>query len=172
MMKFLLPIVVTLVFYSESIFVMLFPPELFGKHTIVVPHFLLLLLCFIGIYLGKKTALIYAVIFGLLFDLYYTGIFGVYLYLFPIMVFLVIQIMRVVNANVFVSSAVSLLAMTMTEFAVFFLYLLLQKTGFTVNQFIEWRLFPTLLVNAAALLVFSYPTKVLLFKVKKHMNNE
>ncbi|WP_335869204.1 rod shape-determining protein MreD [Bacillus sp. 2205SS5-2] len=172
MRRFVLPIVATLIFYSESLFVQLFSSEIFGQHGVVVPHFLLILLLFIGIYKGQKTGFVYAIIFGFLFDFYFTGIIGIYLYLFPIVVYLVSQIMKLFDANVIVTSIVSFLGIILMDFAVFELYSLLQKTSLSHTQFVEWRLLPTMIVNAIALILMSMPLKTLLLKLKKIQEEE
>jgi rod shape-determining protein MreD len=81
--KFLLPLLFLLLFYAESLFVEYLPAKVFGFERIFVPHFLFIALLFLTVFVGKKHGIIYAAIFGLLFDIVYVEIIGIYLFLYP-----------------------------------------------------------------------------------------
>ena len=76
MKRIVLPLLLALTFYGESLFADFFPPEImaFGGERLFVPHFILVILVIMGIYYFRNHALIYAAILGLLFDVYYTEI--------------------------------------------------------------------------------------------------
>ncbi|MEH7375668.1 rod shape-determining protein MreD, partial [Neobacillus drentensis] len=69
MRKFLLPLLFLFLFIVESLFVEFLPAKIFGFERIFVPHFLFTAILFLTIFVGKKHGIIYAAIFGLLFDI-------------------------------------------------------------------------------------------------------
>lgn len=99
MKKFLLPLLFLFLLIFESIFVQYLPDGILGKDRILVPHFLFVALLFLTIFVGKKKGVIYAAIFGLLFDVVYVEIIGIYLFLYPFISYLVSKIMHIMQAN-------------------------------------------------------------------------
>ncbi|BCB04992.1 rod shape-determining protein MreD [Bacillus sp. KH172YL63] len=165
--RLLLPFMTLLFFYSESLFVHLFPSEKWFDQKMIVPHFLILVLFFICAYFQYRTALVYGFIFGFLFDIYYTEINGIYLVLFPFVIFLSHQMMKVLHNNLFVLGIISLVNVSVLEFLVYQINLIIKRTDFTFMQFVDWRLWPTLALNALFYLIFAFPLKSFLQKKRK-----
>lgn len=159
MKKFLLPLLFLLLFILESIFAQYFPPEVFGKNNILVPHFLFAGILFLTIYVGRKYGLIYAAIFGLLFDIVWIEIIGIYFFLFPFITYLVSKIMHVLQTNIIVAFFVSLFGMALLEIGVYEMDFLIHKTNLDFMNFIELRLYPSLILNGVFLIIAAYPLK-------------
>ncbi len=157
MKRVVLPLITVLCFYGESIFVELLPIFSFLDNRIVVPRFLLVVLILMAIYYFRNVTLIYAAIFGLLFDIYYTGVIGAYLFLFPIAVYTASKMVKVLQINVLTSGLITMLIVAMTEALVYGLNLLLFDVNVTVSQFIYARLLPTLTLNFIFYLIIFFP---------------
>lgn len=84
MKRFLLPLIMILVFCAESIYTDLVRFPFVSVEQQVVPHFLLLALIFMSAYINQKHAVIYGLIFGFLYDINYTGVLGVYSLVLPV----------------------------------------------------------------------------------------
>ncbi len=167
MKRLVLPLLLTLCFYCESVFVELTPPGLFKLDILLVPHFLLVLFIVMGIFYLRNQTLIYAAIFGLLFDIYYTEIIGVYLFLLPIAVYLASKMARVVQANIITTFFISLLCVGMVEFVVYGMNVFVLQRNVDTHTFLNQRLWPTLIINQIFFLVIYFPFKKLLSKHKK-----
>lgn len=169
MKRIILPLILTLAFYGESIFVDLLPPEAFGAERVIVPHFLLTLLIIMGIYYVRNHALLYAALFGLLFDVYYTETIGIYLFLYPISVYLGSKMARVLRVNIFTSAIVVLIHVAIVELIVYAFIVLVFRISMTPNEFALFRLLPTLILNFAFFILVFFSFSRFLQKRKKEI---
>lgn len=159
MRKFLLPLLFIFIFILESIFVQSLPAEIFNSDRILVPRFLIIVIMFMTLYGDRNQGLIYGFSFGLLFDVVYTEIIGVYLFLFPLIAYLSSKIMRILQTNIVVVSLISILGVVLLELGVYELNFLVNKTEMEFSLFTELRLFPTVILNLAFIIIFAYPLK-------------
>lgn len=159
MRKFFLPIILSFLFILESIFVELFSNVLSKSEWILVPRFLIVACILLTIYGSKKQGIIYGLIFGLLFDIVYTEILGIYLFMFPIVAYLVSQFMRILQANVFITCLVTTIGVALLELGVYEMNFLIKITDMDFTTFAYNRLFPTLILNLAFTIIVIYPLK-------------
>lgn len=172
MKKFLLPVFILVFFISESLFVELFPPQLFNGDRIIVPHFLLIVLLFLTVYGGKNQGILYAGIFGLLFDIVYTEIIGIYLFLYPLIAYLVTKAMQLIHNHIVVVSLVSLLGISLLELGVYELNYLINMTEMDFSSFLQMRLYPTLILNLVFMIIFSFPLKRKFERYAEELKND
>ncbi|QQZ10719.1 rod shape-determining protein MreD [Heyndrickxia vini] len=172
MKRIVLPLILSLSFIFESIFVQYFPHQAFGGRYTIVPHFLLVVLLLMGIYYIRNRTILYAFIFGLLFDINYTGILGVYMFLFPFMIYLTSKMMKILQANIFVAGLIVLVDIIIVEFLVYELNILINHVTMSMVDFLYVRLIPTLVLNLIFFIIFSYPMKKWLEKRKKEVLDE
>lgn len=172
MKRIVLPFILSLCLIGESIFVEFFPTEEFGGGRIIVPHFLLTVLLLMGIYYLRNQAILYAFIFGLIFDVFYTGIIGAYLFLFPLAIYITSKMMKILQSNIFIASLVVTINIAIVEFLVYELNVLIKHTTMPMTDFINVRLWPTLVANLAFIIIVSYPLKSWLQRRKKEVLDE
>lgn len=172
MKRFILPLITVLCFYGESLFVEFLPSFSFLDNRIMVPRFLLVVLVMMGIYYFRNVTLIYAAIFGLVFDIYYTGVIGVYLFLFPIAVYAASKMMKVLQINVLALGLAVLVIVALTEALVYGLNILLFDVKMTAGQFLYNRLIPTLILNLIFYLIIFFPLSRWLQNRKKELLSE
>lgn len=159
MKKFLLPLLFLFLFIFESLFIQFLPGDFLGHNRIFVPRFLFCAVLLLTIFVGRKPGMIYAAILGLVFDIVYIEIIGIYLFLFPFVIYLISKIMHVLQANLIVAFLVTLIGVGLLEFGVFAMDLLIHVTNLDILSFLNLRLYPTLMLNAVFLLIFIYPLK-------------
>lgn len=159
MRKFLLPLFFLFLFVFESVFVQLFPGGAIHNDWIIVPHFLIVAIFFLTLYGGEKKGILYGFIFGLLFDIVYTEIIGIYLFLYPFTAYLVTKMMKVLQTNIFLGSFMALTGVALLEIGSYEMNFLIHITNMDFKTFLSIRLFPTLLLNAAFIVVAAYPLK-------------
>jgi len=172
MKRIVLPLILSICFILESLYVEFFPNGIFGIHKLFVPHFLLIVLIIMGMYYVRNRTILYAFIFGLLFDAFYTGILGVYLFVFPLIVYITSSLMKVLQANIFVSAIVMLVDIAIAEFIVYGLNILILKTTMSTMDFINGRLIPTLILNIVFYIIIFYPLRKCLLHLKKEVLDE
>lgn len=160
MRKFILPLLFILLFVIESTFVQMVPPkEYFGNERFLIPHFLMIAILLLTIYGSKKYGLLYAFIFGLLFDIVYTEIIGIYLCLFPLIAYITSQLMRILQNNIIVTSLVVLFGIGVLEFGAYGMNIIINRTAMPLADFTLIRLIPTLILNLIVIIAGVYPLK-------------
>jgi rod shape-determining protein MreD len=172
MKRVILPFVISCCFIFESIFARYFPEGLFGGNYIIVPHFLLVALLLMGVYYSRNRAILFAFIFGLLFDVFYTEILGVYMFLFPLSVYIADKMMKILQNNLFVAAIVIIFNISLVEFLVYEINLLILKLPMTITEFLEYRLLPTLALNVIFFIIMALPFKLLFSKMSRYLLNE
>jgi rod shape-determining protein MreD len=158
MKKFLLPLLFLLLFILESLFVQFLPSDLFGSR-VLVPRFLFSALLLLTIYVGKKQGIIYGAIFGLLVDVVYIEVIGIYFFLFPFVCYLISKLMQVMQSNIVVVFLATLFGIALLEVGVYEMNFLIHVTALDFMTFINLRFYPTLILNAIFILVALYPLK-------------
>ncbi len=164
MKKILLPLLFLFLFILESLFVQYVPADLFGNGHIIAPHFLFAGLLFLTIFVGKKHGIIYAAIFGLLFDIVYVEIIGIYFFLYPFISYLTDKLMNIMQSNIIIAFLVSLAGIVLLEMGAYEMNLLIHVTSLDFKSFISMRFYPTLILNAVFILIAGYPFKRLFEK--------
>jgi rod shape-determining protein MreD len=167
--KFLLPLLFAFLFIFESLFVQFMPADLLGGQKILVPRFLLISILFLTIYGSGKHGIVYGMIFGLLFDIDFTEILGIYLFLYPLIAFIALKIMKVLQVNLFTTSIVSLIGVALLEIAVYEMNRIIGITAIDFMSFLNMRLFPTLLLNAIFVIIAAFPLKRQFEKFAEHL---
>nr|WP_263325562.1 rod shape-determining protein MreD [Neobacillus sp. Marseille-Q6967] len=159
MRKVLLPLLFIFLFIVESLFAQYAPSKVWGYDYILVPHFLFAGILFLAIYAGRRYGIIYATIFGLLFDIVWIEVIGIYFFLFPFITYLISKLMHVLQTNIIVAFFVSLLGISLLEMGVYEMDFLIHITNMEFLSFIEMRFYPSLVLNALFLLFAAYPLK-------------
>ncbi|MBS4194824.1 rod shape-determining protein MreD [Lederbergia citri] len=172
MKRWILPFLLTLTFYFESVFVEFLPEKIFGQEWILVPRFLIILLMIMGISYFRNRTLIYAAVFGLLFDIYFNEIIGVYLVLFPIGVYISSKLMKYIFANFFTVFLLSMISLSFIEILIYGMNILVLRKHMIFDEFVMIRLVPTLILNAIFLIIIYFPFNRFLMNLKKEEMNE
>lgn len=172
MKRFLLVVLVFLAFLLESTFVELIPPERFEIDRVFVPRFMIVLIMLISLFYNRNKAILYALIFGLLYDVVYTDIIGVYMFSFPLVVYVISLSMKVLHANLLVVFFIVAFGLSLLEGLIFGILYIANIAQMDWNQFVYDRLFPTLVLNGVFLIMIYYPMKNYLLRLEKLTNKE
>jgi len=162
--KFLLPLLFLLLFIVESLFVEYLPEKVFGFERIFVPHFLFIAILFLTIFVGRKHGIIYAAIFGLLFDVVYVEIIGIYFFLFPFISYLIYKLLQVLQSNIITAFLAAVLGVSLLEIGVYEMNYLIHVTDLDFIGYMNLRFYPSLILNAGVTLIVAYPLKWLFEK--------
>jgi rod shape-determining protein MreD len=172
MIKFVLPLIISLCFILESVFVELFPESMFDHMMMIIPRFLIVVILFTTVYVSLKIGLVYGFVFGLLFDIVYIEVIGIYLFLIPLIVYLISLIMKVLQTNIILVSIVSLLGVALLEHGAFGMNLIINRTNMDYLSFLDFRLVPTLILNGIFIIIVSFPLKKYLEHYAEVLKND
>jgi rod shape-determining protein MreD len=170
--KAFLPIIISLCFIFESIFVEVLPAELFKSSRILVPHFLIVSIIFVTIYINPKQGIVYGFIFGILFDIVYTEIIGIYLFMFPLVAYITSWIMKILQTNIILVAFVAILGVVFLELGVYEMNFIIGRTDMIFASFINIRLLPTLTLNFIFIILVSYPLRKYLDLYAEALRND
>lgn len=159
MIRSIIPFIAVLLFFMEPVF-SLFSPLTFGDESyILVPRFVIVHLIFIAVYYNRKQAIVYGIIFGLLYDMFYIDIIGLYAFLYPVICFFAASIIRYLLKNIVTVMVLSLFLIGLLELLSYAFASLIMITTIGFEEFLTGRLIPTIIANSVFISMFG-----LLFK--------
>ncbi|MEK3807792.1 rod shape-determining protein MreD [Metabacillus sp. JX24] len=167
MNRILLPLFILFVFISESTFTDLIELPFTSEDQVIIPRFVMLSVVFITAYYSQKMGIIYGMVFGLLHDIVYTEILGIYLFAYPLFAYLISKALKALQGNMLVVLFLSLLAVTLLEFYSYGIQMLIGYSNLPFYDFTNLRLLPTILANSVGAIVLIYPMSRFISKVKR-----
>ena len=162
MMRYLVVLISVLLFYMEPIFGLFSPIELNNELYTLVPRFLIIYLIFVSIYYDKKRAMLYGLLFGLLYDVFFIDIIGLYSFIYPLMCLVASFIVKFIHQHLVVATILSLVLVAVVETLLFFFYTAIGIKIMTFSSFYEHNLLPTMLANLIFILMFGWLFKYIL----------
>lgn len=166
MRRFILPFLVFFSFISESIFAHLVSLSFISEDYIFVPRFILIFVIFITVYLNRTQGMLFGFIFGLLHDIIYIEVMGIYLFAYGFLAYLISKAMKVLHGHVLIVLFLTLLAISVIEYYVYGINYLIGATKMSLYDFTTLRLLPTLAMNLVVAGLCIYPLKTFLTKLK------
>ncbi|HSJ36933.1 MAG TPA: rod shape-determining protein MreD [Planococcus sp. (in: firmicutes)] len=167
MIRYILPLIALVLFFLEPVFGLFSPLQLNGDYYYIVPRFLLMFLIFVAVYYDAKRAMAYGLIFGLLYDIFFLDIIGLYSFLYPMMCLLAGYIVKSVHRNLLVATGVTLLLTALFEFALYLFFSFISMASMpvismAVGDFLTTRLLPTMIANSLFLVMLGWVFKSLI----------
>lgn len=164
MKRLIIPLIVFILLILEGIAIDFIPVNTFTQTVVFIPHWVYVFLMLVCLFYDTGEtyyAIIYGVIFGLLIDIVYTGVLGVYMFTYPIGLYVTFLLKKWLDANLIMSILMYLISITLVEFLLVFIYTIVNPLQTLATDFVELRLIPTILANMISLVIM-YP----LFKKK------
>ncbi|PUB12308.1 rod shape-determining protein MreD [Paenisporosarcina sp. OV554] len=159
MKRFIVPAIAVVLFYLEPVFGLFSPLDINGEYRYLIPRFLIMYLIFISIYYSRNRAMVYALLFGLLYDVFFIDIIGLYSFLYPLICLLASYIVKFIHQNLLVTTIVSLVLVAGLEFALFQFFSFIGLTDISLQAFVSERLIPTMIANSIFLVVLGWAFK-------------
>ncbi|APH04232.1 rod shape-determining protein MreD [Bacillus weihaiensis] len=167
MRRFLLPFLVFFAFISESTFAHLVQFPFATEDHLFVPRFVLIVVIFITVYLNRTQGMLFGFFFGLLHDIVYIEVVGIYLFPYAMIAYLISKAMKVIHGHVLIVLLLIVLAISVLEFYVYGVNLATGVTSMKAYDFTMYRLLPTLALNTLVALLFVFPFRGFLTKLKQ-----
>ncbi|WP_194840780.1 rod shape-determining protein MreD [Filobacillus milosensis] len=154
-----LPLILFILLVFESTAVRFLPESIMSNNLFYIPHWILIFSLLILLFYDQAHTyhgLINGIVFGLLVDLVYTDLLGIYFLAYGVSLYLVHLFKKVLQQNFFVTLLLGLVVIVSVEFILFTLYTIVGQIDMAMNEFIQDRLIPTTLINLLFLLII-YP---------------
>lgn len=164
--RFILPFLVLFAFISESSFAHLVHVPFLGEDYVYIPRFVLIFVIFITVYLNRTQGMLFGLIFGFLHDVVYIEVIGIYLFAYGFLAYLISKAMKVLHGQIFIVIFLSILAIAILEFYVYGINYLIGTTNMSLYYFTTQRLLSTLAINLVFAMLFIFPLKSFLTKLK------
>lgn len=159
MKRLIIPVILFILLIFEGIAIDLLPASLIISEFVFVPHWIFVFLVLVVLFYDSDETfygIIYAVIFGLLIDVVYTSVLGVYMIIYPIGIYAVGLMKRLLQTNWYMAIVMLIIGLSIVESAIVFIYSLVNMADPFSSHFIIYRLLPTLAANIFVLLLL-YP---------------
>ncbi|MFJ7679137.1 rod shape-determining protein MreD [Peribacillus sp. NPDC097264] len=164
MKHFILSFVALLFFVFESIFAQLFAGDVFGSNNILVPRFMIIFVFFLTMYGSRKLGMLYGAILGLTYDVVYTEILGIYMFLLPFLAYLISKSMKILQNNILINCLMALVFTAIVECVSYQMNHILTFADMGFGEFVDRRFIPTLILNLIFIIISCYPLKRLIEK--------
>jgi rod shape-determining protein MreD len=162
MIRSVIPLIAVLLFFLEPVFSLFSPIEVGDTLFILVPRFVIVYLIFLAVYYSRQRAIIYGIVFGLLYDMFYIDIIGLYACLYPLICFIAAGIIHYVHKHIITVMILSLLLIALLEVLSYSFVSLIALTSMEPDVFISTRLIPTMISNSLFVIMFGWIFKKLI----------
>ncbi len=143
----------------EGIATILLPMNLFFDHLYVIPHWVFVFILMVHIFYDEDDtyfSISLAIIFGLLIDIVYTELLGVYMFVYTIGIYVVSFLKQYFQTNFYIIILYYMISLTILEVLIYIIYSVIGYIDINYVLFIWNRLLPTLIANLVFLLIL-YP---------------
>lgn len=126
------------------------PANLVYSDLLMTPHWILIFLLIIAIFYDKDdtyNAVWYGLAFGLLIDVVYTGVLGVYMITYTLIIYTVHGLNKWLHSNFFAASLLAVVGVALADTMLYIIYSFVQITSMTWGDYALLRLLPTLAAN-------------------------
>lgn len=159
MKRFVIPLVGLVLFFLEPVFGLFSPLQFDDGYYYIVPRFLLMFLIFLAVYYDAKRAMIYGLLFGLLYDVFFIDIIGLYSFLYPAICLLAGYAVKSVHRNLGIATLLTLVLTALFEFVLYQFFSVISLISMPADAFFKTRLLPTMIANSLFLVMLGWAFK-------------
>ena len=98
----------------------------------------------------------YGLFFGLLYDVYYIDIIGLYSVLYPVICLAAGVAVKHIHQNLIISTTLSLILVVLLELILYLVYSLIALKSIEFSHFLTTRLVPTMIANSIFLIMLGW----------------
>jgi rod shape-determining protein MreD len=154
-----IPLILFFFLIIEGVALEILPVSVLASDLLIVPHWVLLFLVLTAIFYERETtyySIIYALVFGFLIDVVYTGVLGVYMFSYALVIYLVFGLRKLFHGNIYVSLLLGIISVIVADVAIHVIYSAAGIIEMMWNDYAINRLLPTIGLNIIFLLIL-YP---------------
>ncbi|MBM6954417.1 rod shape-determining protein MreD [Limosilactobacillus coleohominis] len=164
--RFLFPIGLFIAFFLDGSFSKVFANQFFSFPYTMVSQLVLLWLVLAYFFEADIKIPLYgfAVIVGALTDLYYAGVFGLFIVLYPLMVWVTKSLAGLFNENFFNTMIIFFIDVCVFQLLNYWAYLIIGIAHVNFGSFLLYTLAPTLALNLVYFVLLYWPINTLFTK--------
>lgn len=150
MSRIYLPLILALLIIIQGVTTSLIPTSFVTAGWMIVIHSGFLFLVLVKLFYDLETtyyALLAAVFVGLIIDIIYTDIIGVYMFSYAIMIYFVHGMRKFLQTNFYVSTLLTIVSLGLVDFLLYLIYHFIDVTQMEISDYFYFRLIPTIAVN-------------------------
>lgn len=166
MKRLYLPLILFVFVIVEGVAIELLPASFVINDLLIIPHWVFIFLLYMAIFYDSDQtyfSVLYGALFGLLIDLVYTNVLGVYMFAYAFIIYVVHGIRKLLHGNIYVTILLGIVGILLVDFTIYLIYSVVGLTDMALVDYLEYRLIPTILANLVFLLIL-YPFKNRLLK--------
>jgi rod shape-determining protein MreD len=167
MTHFLFILTLFLLLVIEGTIVQVFAPERWGVSILMIPRFVVVILIFSALFLGRMQGLLLGLLFGLFYDIVYGGVIGIYTFSMALIGYFSGLSFKIFQQNIIIILFTILVALVAHEFIVYGLLSLIGYVQMDVQDFFLHKVIPTLVLNLIFALLVAYPVRKVLVQMKE-----
>ncbi|SFF52379.1 rod shape-determining protein MreD [Halobacillus alkaliphilus] len=159
MKRYYIALICLLLLVMQGMAMSLLPSKLVYSNLLMTPHWVLLFLLIVAIFYDRdKTyfAVWYGMAFGLLLDIVYTGILGVYMVTYALVIYVIHGINKTIHSNFIGASLLVILGIILSDTLLYVIYSFVQITSMPWGTYLILRLLPTVAANMIFFIIL-YP---------------
>ncbi|GAA4064599.1 rod shape-determining protein MreD [Amphibacillus indicireducens] len=150
MSRIYLPLILALLIILQGATANLIPASFDAAGWIVVIHGCFLFLVLIKLFYDLETtyyALLAALFVGLIIDIIYTDIIGVYMFSYALMIYFVHGMRKILQTNFYVATLLTAVSLGLVDSLLYFIYHFIGVTQMEMSDYFYYRLMPTVAIN-------------------------
>ncbi|MRH42977.1 rod shape-determining protein MreD [Aquibacillus halophilus] len=159
MQKFYLPLFLLALVVLEGVALDFIPNISVLDDLLVIPHWLLVFLVMVAVFYDQENtyfSIVNAILFGLLIDVVYTSVIGVYMFVYALTIYLIHGLSKLLHTNYFVVLLMTIIAVGIADIGIYFIYFFIGTMDIFWEEYMMTRLIPTILANILFFLI-CYP---------------
>lgn len=159
MKRLYVPLILFLFVVLEGVALEILPSKLVVSNLLIIPHWVLVLLVFVAIFYDRENtyySVLYGLVFGLLIDIVYTEMLGVYMFSYALVIYIIHGLKRMLHGNIYVTLVLGVVGIVLADISINFIYTVIGVADMTWIEYMKHRLLPTVLSNLVFLLLL-YP---------------
>lgn len=161
-LKYILPIGIFIALFFDGSISLVFSHSLFSNYYFISQ--LTFLWLFFAMFFIQRINIrieLWAALAGLIFDMYYTGIIGVYLFIFPLAIYIGKKLYKLLSVDIFSAILIYFIDLSIIYLLSFFANKLQNLTSMSDSFFLVHVLGPTLIINIIFLIILYIPCQIL-----------
>lgn len=167
MNHFLFLLTIFLLFVIEGTVVQIFSPERWGLSMMIIPRFVVVMVIYSALYLGRIQGLFIGLTFGLLYDVVYGEVIGIHAFAMAIVGYFSGLTFKVFQQSYVIILATIFISLFVHEFIIYALLSLIDYIDMGLKFFFFKKVIPTTALNLIFALLIAYPVNMILTQLKK-----
>lgn len=159
MKAFYLPLILFFLLVAEGVALEILPAGIVLNESYLIPHWVFICLVYTALFYDRKNtyyAVLYALIFGFLIDVVYTGILGVYMFSYAVVIYMIHGMSKFLHPSIYMTILLGFAGLVSVEFMINLIFFVIGILDMDWYEYMIYRLLPTVLANIIFLLIV-YP---------------